>query len=121
MVVAAHLAKVTVREISPQQLQELLSSQPDTLLVDVRQPEEHELVKLAGSTLIPLDQLAERFSELERIFNSTSADVVVYCRSGGRSGKACEWLAAQGIKNAVNLVGGINLYAEEIDQTLTPY
>ena len=110
-----------VREISPQDLKVLLDSDDAPILIDVRQPEEYELVRIEGSTLIPLNELPERVAELKAIFADASGDVVIYCRSGGRSGTACEFLHEQGLVNAINLRGGINAYAREADQTLTPY
>jgi rhodanese-related sulfurtransferase len=93
-----------MKTISVAELQERLSQQQQPLLLDVRQPEEHADFHLEGSILIPLGELADRLGELEHAQNS---EIVVYCRSGNRSGQACMLLEAAGFTNPVNLTGGM--------------
>ena len=69
-------------------------------LVDVREPEETAAASVPGVTLIPLGQLPERLGDSTR-------PVALLCRSGGRSGKAAEFLVAQGFTDVTNLVGGM--------------
>lgn len=71
-------------------------------LVDVREPEETAAASVPGSIFIPLGQLPDRFGELD-----PARPVAVLCRSGGRSGKASEFLVAQGFGDVTNLVGGM--------------
>ena len=71
-------------------------------LVDVREPEETAAASVPGSIFIPLGQLPDRFGELD-----SARPVAVLCRSGGRSGKASEFLIAQGFGDVTNLVGGM--------------
>lgn len=71
-------------------------------LVDVRQPEELVEGVLPGAVNIPLGELPVRVAELDR-----GRRVVVVCRSGGRSGRAAEWLVHQGFDDVVNLSGGM--------------
>ena len=70
-------------------------------LLDVRQPDEYAEVHAPGVTLVPLGEVPDRVGELP-----TDTTVYVVCRSGGRSGKATEFLVAQGI-DAVNVAGGM--------------
>lgn len=70
-------------------------------MLDVRQPEEYRAARMAGSTLIPLDQLAQRLEELPR-----DRLIVAMCHSGNRSGVATALLTRAGF-DAANLKGGI--------------
>jgi len=70
-------------------------------LLDVRNQDEFDEARVPDSQLIPLGELKERVSELPM-----NQELVVICRSGGRSGMAVGWLVSQGFK-AVNLTGGI--------------
>ncbi len=71
-------------------------------VVDVREPEETAAASLPGTIFIPLGQLPDRFGELDE-----NRPVAFLCRSGGRSGKAAEFLVAQGFSDVTNLVGGM--------------
>lgn len=75
-------------------------------LLDVRQPEEYAQARLADSVLIPLGELADRLAEVP-----AGEPLVVICRSGNRSMRACEFLAAQG-RDVANLRGGILAWVE---------
>jgi rhodanese-related sulfurtransferase len=75
---------------------------PGAQLVDVREPAELTDGVLPGSVNIPLGQLPVRVGELDR-----DRRVVLVCRSGGRSGRAAEWLVQQGFGDVVNLSGGM--------------
>lgn len=86
-------------------------------ILDVRRPDEHEFVNIGGH-LIQLDFLPERLNEIEDHKNET---VVVYCRSGARSGRAVQFLQANGFDHATNLKGGILAWSAEIDSSLPQY
>lgn len=75
-------------------------------LVDVRQPDEFEEAHIAGARLIPLGEVPDRAAEIP-----TDGTVYVVCRSGGRSGRAVEFLRHQGI-DAVNVTGGMIAWAD---------
>jgi len=82
-------------------------------LVDVREPEEFvgELGHIAGSQLLPLGELVERVENGEdrtTLFpGAPGRPLLVICRSGNRSGKACALLGEAGLARATNLVGGM--------------
>lgn len=82
-------------------LERLRSSGPVTLL-DVRTNAEIARGIIAGARHIPLDQLPERYTELD-----ANCELVIYCQSGGRSANACAWLSAQGFSRVHNLAGGV--------------
>lgn len=71
---------------------------PDNTLVDVRTTEEYKAGHVQGSINIPLDQVANRVDE----FREMKKPLVVFCLSGGRSGRAVEYLKAQGIGDIHN-------------------
>ncbi len=86
------------------------------VLLDVREPREWAISDLAGSIKIPLGTLPQSLEKL-----SASDEIVVYCRTGGRSGTAVQFLRQKGFDRARNLAGGINEWAERIDPSLTRY
>jgi rhodanese-related sulfurtransferase len=88
-----------IREISREELQKL--QEDGAQLVDVRAEHEWEMGRIAGATHLPLAELAERVSEIDR-----DRPVVLYCRGGNRSTMATEALAAEGY-DAVKLSEGI--------------
>ena len=71
-------------------------------LVDVREADEVSAASVPGIIHIPLGELPDRFGELD-----ADRPVALLCRSGGRSGKAAEVLAANGFGDVTNLVGGM--------------
>ena len=85
-------------------------------LVDVREPHEWAISDLPGSLKIPLGTLPQRLGELQ-----PEAEIVVYCRTGGRSANAVEFLRQKGYPKALNLAGGINHWAEVIDPAMGRY
>lgn len=85
-------------------------------LLDVREPHELQISALPGATNIPLGSLAARLSELD-----SAEDMVVFCKTGGRSTRALELLASAGFKKVKNLKGGINAWAQEVDPSLPIY
>ena len=74
-------------QIYPKELKARLDRNDELFLLDVREPSEYELCKIPGSTLIPLMELPTRTNEIDR-----TKEVIVYCRSGGRSGSAVQYL-----------------------------
>lgn len=109
-------ADVGGKEVSVGELREALDQGRPVRLLDVREPREHDLVNLPGSTLIPLRQLPARLGELD-----PRADLVVYCHVGARSRQAVELLRAAGFTHARNLAGGIDAWAVEVDPGMPRY
>lgn len=86
------------------------------LLVDVREPLELEIVRLAGARLIPMRQIPEQAASLPR-----DRDILLLCHHGGRSGRVTQYLRAQGFDRVANIAGGINAWAEQVDPSLPRY
>jgi rhodanese-related sulfurtransferase len=92
-----------VKTITPTELAQRLTESNPPLVVDVRMPEEYSQDgHIAGSRLLPLPVLLQRNEELPQ-----DREIVFVCRSGSRSGVACEQLANSGFENTVNMVGGM--------------
>ena len=104
-----------IPEISVIDLKLLMDSSKSPVLIDVREPHEVEIASIGG-TLIPLKTLPDRMQEIPK-----DVPVVIYCRSGGRSDKACEFLIAQGYSNVKNMAGGVLDWADKIDPKMTKY
>ena len=107
-----------VPEITVEELKARMDGKEDFFLLDVREPNEHEIARNPGSTLIPLGQLPERYQELEK---HKGRPLFVHCKSGGRSGRAVKFLREHGFGTAVNVAGGIKAWSERIDETVPQY
>ena len=105
-------------EVRPRALAVRLGAGEDVLLLDVREPFEAEIARIPGALLIPLGQLEARLSELDPW---RGRDVVVHCRTGGRSRRACELLRSKGFERVSNLAGGIEAWALEVDPAMKRY
>lgn len=77
----------------------------DATLVDVRTLEEVTMEPVPGAVHIPLDQIPERWEE----FKSMPRPLVLFCRSGNRSGQALEFLASKGITDGMNGMGAADV------------
>jgi adenylyltransferase/sulfurtransferase len=106
-----------IPQISVQELKRRLDAKEDVFVLDVREPHEVKIVNL-GAPLIPLGELAKRVGELEA---EKDRDIVVHCKSGGRSQKAAQLLKNAGFAHVENLAGGILAWADKIDPTLPKY
>lgn len=95
------------------------------ILVDVREPNELELASLPEEAFIsmPLSDLRERRLDAvpEPLNENKEADVVVFCHKGLRSAQVTVFLRQQGWTNAVSMAGGIDSWAEEIDESVGRY
>ena len=106
------------REISVDELSRRLERGEQPLLVDVRQPWEHELARLPDSLLLPLGELASRAAEVRP---APGQLVVCYCHHGVRSLHAAQLLSAAGLRQVVSLAGGIDAWSEQIDPSVPRY
>jgi molybdopterin/thiamine biosynthesis adenylyltransferase/rhodanese-related sulfurtransferase/molybdopterin converting factor small subunit len=89
----------------------------DTLkIVDVREPNEYQINRIAGSVLIPLGDIPRRYAELD-----PDEEIVVHCKMGGRSAKAADFLRSVGFKRVRNLTGGILDWIDKVDPSQPKY
>ena len=82
---------------------------PSLLVLDVRTVEEYNTNHLYNATLIPVDEIASRLSELES-YNDT--EIIVYCKSGSRSLQASNILVANNFSKVYNMLGGITAWID---------
>ena len=105
-----------IKEISVKELKQKLDNKDDLQLIDVREADEKQIADIGGE-LIPLSEISAAPDRVAR-----DKPVVIYCRSGGRSMRACQALASQhGFTNLINLTGGILAWADEIDPKIQKY
>jgi len=91
-----------VENINGEKFKELLRNEWNNLeIIDVRDPNEHEMIKIKNSKSIPMSEIKGRIDEID-----WNKKVVFVCRSGARSGYVAEALASLG-KKSINLEGGI--------------
>jgi adenylyltransferase/sulfurtransferase len=107
--------RVSVPEMTVKELKRRLDAGDNIVVLDVRQPHEHKLCNLGG-VLIPLGELPARMRELD-----ADREIVAFCRTGGRSARAVEFLLDAGFKKVWNLKGGIHAWSNEIDPTIPRY
>lgn len=105
-------------EISVKELKQRLDKGEDLLLLDIREGHELDIAKLNHNKHIPMGELSARVGELE-VFKSR--DIVVMCRSGGRSMRCVQFLRSKGFDSAINLAGGILAWSDEIDNSIPKY
>lgn len=103
-------------ELTPRELAAKRASGADLDLIDVREPREWEIARIAGARLVPLGTFADEVDTLDR-----SREIVVMCRSGVRSATAVRHLTSLGFTRVYNLAGGILRWADEIDPAIPKY
>jgi rhodanese-related sulfurtransferase len=95
--------------------EEALRAVGDTVLLDVREQWEFDIVHLPGATLIPLSSIPFRLKEVP-----ADKTIIVYCHTGVRSQQACMFLQDKGWQEVFNLEGGIDA-CSAIDESLEKY
>jgi rhodanese-related sulfurtransferase len=88
------------------------------ILVDCREEDEFQIVRIEGSKLVPLSQFETKVSDLEP---HKDEEIIVHCHHGGRSLRAAKWLRAHGFSKVASMAGGIDDWAEKIDKSLGRY
>jgi adenylyltransferase/sulfurtransferase len=103
-------------EVTPEELKARLDRGEAVFILDVRNPEEYQIGRIPGSTLLPLPELPSRFGELDK-----AREMVVHCKSGVRSAKAIAFLKGQGFSKLKNLKGGILAWSDRVDPSVPKY
>jgi sulfur-carrier protein adenylyltransferase/sulfurtransferase len=109
-------ASAGIPEITAEELKAQIDKGSDVFILDVREPNEYQICRIAGSKLIPLGEVAARSAELDR-----NRDMVVHCKVGGRSAKAVALLQERGFTRVKNLKGGILAWIDKVDPTQSKY
>ena len=107
-----------VPQITPLELRKRLDEGDAMQIVDVREPHEWEISNLeeTGAFLVPQNEILDHMGELDM-----ARDIVVVCRSGARSADVIRQLQKHGFQRLLNLEGGINEWAREVDHNLPVY
>ncbi|EDL66791.1 rhodanese-like domain-containing protein [Bacillus sp. SG-1] len=90
-----------MKEISPKEVELIVNEGKPADIIDVRETDEVAQGKIPGAVNIPLGLVEFRMNELDK-----SKEYIMVCRSGGRSGQACQFLENQGYK-VINMTGGM--------------
>ena len=104
-------------EISVEETKRLLDTQPgETVLIDVREPHELAICRIAAAQPIPMRQIPEHLTVLPR-----DKHLLIHCHHGGRSLRVTEYLRANGFTTVSNVAGGIEAWAERIEPGIARY
>ena len=100
------------RQVTAQEAKELMDSEQDYVILDVRTEGEYAEGHVPGATLLPLNDVA---SKAESVLTDKDQLILVYCRSGNRSKQAAKTLASLGYTNVVDF-GGISSWPYDIEK-----
>jgi adenylyltransferase/sulfurtransferase len=104
-----------IPQITVKELKRRIDAGEDVQLIDVREPYEYQIAQIGGK-LIPQNDVPQRLAEIDR-----NREVVVHCKSGGRSQRIAEFLKQSGYPRVVNVAGGILAWSDEIDPKVQKY
>lgn len=104
-------------EITAEELKRKLDARAKLMLLDVREPWEFEVARIAGAKLIPMNEVPARVNqELD-----PEEHIVVMCHHGVRSSNVASWMQQQGFERVQSLRGGIDRWSREIDPKVPVY
>lgn len=103
-------------EILPAELKQKLDSGSKIIVIDVREPWEHQICAIPGAKLIPMNTIPANVNALDG-----GEEIVCYCHHGARSLNVAAWLRQQGVEGARSLRGGIDRWSTEIDPSVARY
>ena len=105
------------KKVTAEELKIMLEKNEDFVLLDVRTETEVLVSKISEKSIhIPMNEIPNRLTNLD-----SNKEIVVYCKSGKRSAKVCEYLKHNNYTNVKNLSGGILAWAEQIDSSILVY
>src|SRR5579883_893050 len=108
--------RVNEGEIDVTEVKAKLDRGDKFVLIDVREPHEYKICNIPGAKLIPLGEFPKHVGEFD-----PNADIVIHCRSGMRSAKACAILRQAGFQHVRNMVGGILAWSDKVDPSVPKY
>ena len=103
-------------EIDVKEVKAKLDRGDNFVLIDVREPHEYQICNIPGAKLIPLGEVPQAVGELD-----PNADIVIHCKSGMRSAKACGILRQAGFQHVRNMKGGILAWSDQVDPSVPKY
>jgi rhodanese-related sulfurtransferase len=111
--------------VEPMDVAAVAAARADTLanavLLDVREPWEFELARIAGSVNVPMSTLVARVDEVRALQQAANAPVVVICHHGVRSMQCAQFLSKHGLDRLINLSGGIDAWSARVDPSVPQY
>ncbi len=106
-----------MREFSATELKQYLdNAEQQPLLLDVRQPWEYDVCRLENCQLIPMSQIPAKLDQLDQ-----NQETVVICHHGIRSRSVGRYLEQAGFTNIINLSGGVDQWAKQVDTRMPTY
>lgn len=106
-----------MKKFTPRDLKSHLEQDAESpLLLDVREPWEYEICHIEGSALVPMGQIQSAVESLDR-----NRETVVICHHGVRSRAVAIFLEREGFNNVINLEGGVDRWADEVDPQMQKY
>src|SRR5215472_2031952 len=114
--IPAQEPKVTESEIDVTEVKAKLDRGDDFVLLDVREPHEYRIASIPGAKLIPLGEVPKHLDEFDK-----NADIVIHCKSGMRSAKACGIFRQAGFEHVRNMKGGILAWSDQVDPAVPKY
>ncbi|MCX4024828.1 molybdopterin-synthase adenylyltransferase MoeB [Endozoicomonas sp. SM1973] len=109
-------AQKQYQEISVAQLKQRIDAGEVLTILDVREQYEVNICRIKNSVHIPMAEVASQLNQFDK-----TQEIIVHCKTGGRSAKTCELLLQHGFKKLVNLSGGIIAWANEIEPSMVKY
>ena len=104
------------KKLSPLEFVELKNKERKWQLLDVREPWEIKISNISDSINIPMNNIEEKLDELKK-----DDPIAVLCRSGIRSAKVAEILINKSFAEVANIEGGINEWAQSVDENIQQY
>lgn len=105
-----------MRDLSPAQLKERLAEPEPPLLLDVREPWEFEYCRIDGSVSLPMGTIPVQYRNLD-----PERETVVICHHGVRSRQVAHFLEHVGFTRLLNLAGGVDAWARDVDVHMKTY
>lgn len=106
-----------MRQMTPKQLKDYLETTPELpVLLDVREPWEFQTCHIEGSLHVPMGQIPQNYRQLD-----ARRETVVICHHGMRSMQVSQFLEKAGFINIINLTGGVDAWAREVDPNMPVY
>ena len=104
-----------IPQLSVKELKRRMDAGESLFILDVREPFEYQIANIGGK-LIPQNDVPQRIGEIDR-----NQEIIVQCKSGGRSQRIAEFLKQSGFPNVANLAGGILAWSDEVDPRVPKY
>ena len=104
-------------DISPTEVHQRIAAGEALTLIDVREVPEHEICRINGAALIPMNEIPKQLENLRK----ADPPLIVFCHHGVRSLRVVSWLREQGIADCVSMSGGIDAWSLQVDPSVPRY